>query len=267
LLFNDPFDFLPGLLFDFDPSDLPSIIFDRLEQIASSREEPEYDTENPWGELAKIIWRLYPNHGFPRQGFEQHTGPVISTMTEKFLSDQQKFREQWRNEFLPKLRVFCVSEDRDNLLMWAHYAKDHTGAVFEIRSLPLEDNPLAVAEPVVYHDNPPPFFTVDEWFDHVFAIKELNDTELHKRYAYAKSSHWRYEREWRVWYPNDAAPDDQWDDLPVRSNEVSALYFGCRATDSFISEATDLAHEAFPSCNFYRAYRAESAYELRYDQI
>lgn len=267
LLFNDPFDFQPGDQFDFDISDLPSKILDRLELIASSKKEPEFDTKNPWGELARIVWRLYPNHGFPRRRFEQYVEPWLSIFAEKLQKDHQTYREQWLNDFLPRVRVFCVSEERDNLLMWAHYAKDHTGAVFEVRSLPLEDNPISVAEPVVYHDSLPPFFTEKEWFDQVFGIKELNDTVLQKRYAYAKSSHWQYEREWRVWYPQNPAPDSLSDDLLIRPNEISALYFGCRATDSFISEATGLAQDTFPSCRFYRAHRSKDTYELTYDQI
>ncbi len=94
----------------------------------------------------------------------------------------------------------CVSEERSNLLMWAHYAKDHTGAVFEFLSLPDEGNPLLVAEPVMYVDHPIPFFTESEWLDHIFSVRRLNESELYKRYVYTKSSDWRYEREWRC-YP------------------------------------------------------------------
>ena len=59
LLFNDPFDFQSGLHLDFDVATLPSKIFDRLEQIASSQNEPVVDAEDPWGQLAKTVWLNY----------------------------------------------------------------------------------------------------------------------------------------------------------------------------------------------------------------
>ena len=31
--------------------------------------------------------------------------------------------------------LFCVSESQDNLLMWSHYAQNHTGAVIKFLSL------------------------------------------------------------------------------------------------------------------------------------
>lgn len=267
LLFNDPFDFQSGLYLDFDIATLPSKIFDRLEHIASSQNEPEVDAEDPWGQLAKSVWLNYRDHGFPRQKFEQLAGALLSRLAEEIRDTQQKYQEHWLTRFLPGLRVFCVSEHRDNLLMWAHYAKDHTGAVFELRSLPEEDNPLSVAQPVVYSVRPPPFFTEAEWLDDIFSIKKTDHRELNRRYAYAKSSHWEYEREWRVWYPVIPAPEGLFADCPIRTNEVSALYIGCRATHSFISDAVELMRQAFPSAQLYRATKVEGAYALKYDEI
>ena len=38
--------------------------------------------------------------------------------------------------------VFCLSETHDNLLMWSHYAQNHTVAVVEFRVLPEVDSKL-----------------------------------------------------------------------------------------------------------------------------
>ena len=46
--------------------------------------------------------------------------------------------------------VFCLSETHDNLLMWSHYAQNHTGAVIKFLSLPEVDFPIIVAQPVRY---------------------------------------------------------------------------------------------------------------------
>lgn len=267
LLFNDPFDFQSGLHLDFDIATLPSKIFNRLEKIASAQNEPKVDAGDPWGQLAKIVWLNYRDYGFPRTKFEQLAGPLLLQLAEEIQATQQKYQEHWLTKFLPGLRVFCVSEDRDNLLMWAHYAKDHTGAVFELRSLPEEDNPLSVAQPVEYSVKPPPFFTENEWLDEIFSIKRADHRELNRRYAYAKSAKWDYEREWRVWYPVIPAPEVLWVDNPIRINEVSALYIGCRADPSFASDVVELMRQTFPSARLYRAIKVEGAYTLKYSEI
>lgn len=247
-------------------SALPSKILDKLETLASQEQEPDVDRADPWGRLVDIVRLKYPTHGFPRVAFEETAGPLFSSLAEEIRKTQQQVQDHWLTEFLPRLRVFCVSEDRDNLLMWAHYAKDHTGLVFELRSLPEEDNPLSVAEPVLYCNSPPPFFTEAEWIDHILAIKKLNFQELSRRYAHSKSSHWQYEREWRVWDLRASGPE-AFSDYPIRPNEVSSLYFGCIADPSFKEEAIALVRKAFPHVRFYQATKAGQAYELSYSEI
>jgi len=46
-------------------------------------------------------------------------------------------------------KIFCVSENNDNLLMWAHYADEHKGAVIKLKCLPEKDNLLCAAEKFV----------------------------------------------------------------------------------------------------------------------
>jgi hypothetical protein len=151
--------------------------------------------------------------------------------------------------------------------MWAHYAKDHTGVVFELRSLPKEDNALSVAKPVIYCDSPPPFFSEAEWLDNVFAIKKLDYQELGRRYAYSKSVHWQYEREWRVWDLAPRGSEQRSSDYAIRSNEISALYIGCRAAPSFVDEVVALTRKAFPHARIYRGAKAEETYGLSYSEL
>ena len=95
------------------------------------------------------------------------TASSFENLVRQFRVTQQEYQDAWWKTLLPGIRVFCVLEERSNLLMWAHYAKDHTGAVFDFLSLPDEGNPLLVAEPVMYVDHPIPFFTESEWLDHI----------------------------------------------------------------------------------------------------
>lgn len=265
LTFNDPFDIQSGLHFDFDLSTFHGKVLDRLHQLASAASEPPVDPDDVWGKVVLEARKHYPTHGFPRERWEAMMAESFQWLTAQIKITQQKYQQHWWNKLLPGTRVFCVSEDRDNLLMWAHYAKDHTGTVMEFWSLPDEDNPLSVARAVDYVDTPPPFFTESEWLDDMMAIKKLDASALYRRYAYAKSKHWRYEREWRVWYP--LATDGLHDYIPIRQSEFAAIYFGCRAEPKFISDMVALARTAFPKVRIFHATKMERSFALEYTEI
>lgn len=265
LLFNDPFDIQSGLHLEFDLRTLHGKVLDRLHQLASAPSEPEVDHEDVWGKIVLTARAHYLTHGFPRERWGQMSRVPFNHLTEVIADTQKKYQDRWC-KMLPEIRMFCVSEDRDNLLMWAHYAKDHTGCVFEFWSLPDEDNALSVAKAVDYVDVPPPFFTEIEWLDDFMGIRKLDITALSRRYAYAKSSHWAYEREWRIWYPFAKSPT-QYDDVPVRVSELRALYIGCRASPSFVEQAIGLIRQFFPAARVYQATKSEGVYALQYTEV
>jgi hypothetical protein len=98
---------------------------------------------------------------------------------------------------LETIGVFCLTEDAKNLLMWAHYAKAHTGFVlrFELESLlgwdrahrvPTSELGLVPGlERVLYANRPPIIFG-----------GRLESTV--RKALLTKSTPWRYEREWRM---------------------------------------------------------------------
>lgn len=267
LAFNDPFDIQVGLHFEFDLGTLHEKVVGRLGELAKSPEQPSIDASDPWGQLVIAVRKYYPTHGFPGERWRAETSELFNWLVGQIKTTQSQVQEHWRNTLLPGSRVFSVSEERDNLLMWAHYTRDHTGAVFEFLSLPEEDNPLSVAEPVVYADHPPPFFTEVEWLDDILSIRKFDITALTRRYVYSKSIHWSYEREWRVWYPRIPPPDVLYDDMPLRQSEVAALYLGCQAKPSFVQGAIALAKEAFPYARLFQARKREDTYALEYTEI
>jgi len=269
LLFNDPFDIQSGLHFDFDVDDIHLKILNRLEELAKCDHLPDLDWTDPWAKVIKVVWENYPSYGFPRQRWlEQLAEKAGDLSLDKVI---RKTREDYANaweKLLPTLRVFCVSEERDNLLMWAHYAKDHTGVVAEVLSLPKEDNPLSVARQITYRDSPPPFYSEEEWLNDILLQKRLDHSTLFRKYAQTKSSQWSYEKEWRVWYPSD--PNTQsglWVDMPIRKSELKAVYFGCRIEEKFKHKLGNLISSAFPDAEMFRAEKLEGRYGLGYKKI
>ncbi|GLH68736.1 hypothetical protein GETHPA_02690 [Geothrix rubra] len=267
LIFNDPFDVQAGIHLEFDLEALPAKILDRIEELAAGIEEPSIDLANPWGQVILAARERYPIDGFPRSRWEVVTKKTFAHLKDLILNSQQKYQDHWWKDVLPGLRMFCVSEDRDNLLMWAHYAKDHTGLVFELLSLPEEDNALSTASPVEYVKRPIPFLSEEEWIESILSLREFSLNNFYKRYVLTKSDHWRYEHEWRVWYPLTPAPGSLYEDWKIRSSELAAIYLGCKADSTFSNEIIKQTRTLFPNTRIYRTRKCKSDYALEYDEI
>jgi len=266
LKFNDPFDVQSGLHFDFDLNSLHSKVLEKIESLVVSAEQPSVDANNIWGQLVLRVRELYSTHGFPRERWQQEFATNFPALVSEIAAAQQKYQQHW-NTLLPRIRVFCVSEHRDELLMWAHYARNHSGAVFEFRSLPDEDNPLSVAHPVLYVDKPPCFFSSTEWVEDILSIRKMDVHAFFRNYPYVKSNHWAYEGEWRVWYPADSSDDALHVDCPIRASEFAGVYIGCKATAAFTSDVVRLARRSFPDGRVFQARKNQAAYALEYDEI
>jgi len=123
--------------------------------------------------------------------------------------------------------ILCLSEVPDSLLMWAHYASSHTGFVVEFDGRhPYFNSPRTPTDDsfrlqrVLYRDTRPSgdlSAVIEEFF-------------------LVKSSHWAYEREWRILRPFSAAElTVSADPFPIHLFEipgdaVSAIILGARST-------------------------------------
>lgn len=101
--------------------------------------------------------------------------------------DDFELIEAHRERSREALRVFCLSERKDSLMMWSHYSNSHRGIClgFDASS---EGEWFGLASPVRYLDRLP-------------RIEFEQDSDRGSVYyasALSKSSDWSYEKEWRV---------------------------------------------------------------------
>ena len=151
LEFNDPFDVQSGLHIGFDTDELPDKIMDRFEQlILQDASSPSLSDPGFAEDVFKMQQLKAATGAFPKEALIEHFRPRLIGLTQEMITLQRQLQDKWWKDFLPRLRVFSVSEEKDNLLMWAHYAKDHTGVVFEFRVLAEQNNALCVAKPIRY---------------------------------------------------------------------------------------------------------------------
>jgi len=149
----------------------------------------------------RMAKEMYPNLGEP--AFEEKVKALIR--------DQEK---QNRSKYFPTYvakdyLVYCMSEKRDDLLMWSHYANKHRGFVVGFRCTP-ESLLFSAAKEVDYTNTYP-------------KVSYRHSAEQSMKIClYTKSIKWRYEKEYRTIL--NASPNR------IRSYEhtcLTEIIFGC----------------------------------------
>ena len=131
------------------------------------------------------------------------------------------------NETLNNTGVACFSRYYDNILMWSHYAKKHTGIVigYNYDMIKSDHNNLPGSD-VDYRQHHKKLKTGHYAGD----IKDFIRSEFTSRKLFNKHPSWAYEQEFRL--INDTGDGK----YPIKKDYISELYFGCNI-DKDIQEA------------------------------
>jgi Protein of unknown function (DUF2971) len=148
--------------------------------------------------------------------------------------------------------VLCLSERYDDILMWSHYADSHRGICLEFEAT--ANTPLfGEAQPVEYAETYTDFPLLGGGFEQV------------DRAMLTKSSHWKYEGEWRI------IRRSQINGVPagpsVRRSQFSAKYlrgviFGCQCSSETESRVTSWIAEGGCQMTRYKARVKRKEYGL-----
>lgn len=194
--FNDPFDcdinFQVG---DFTEENM-ELLFDAL-----SEDIPFKNT----------FEKVYHSGGKVTKLFEDAVKKSTQKATEKLVNRYKNFG------------VTCLSEINDDILMWSHYASSHQGFCleFDTTTYPFRrtnnDEQDAALEKVYYSDSYP-----------MISLKyiALNQIPtLPQGLLGIKSSHWSYEREWRLFSMSGNI------ELAYDKTALTGVYLGCKITE------------------------------------
>ncbi len=149
--------------------------------------------------------------------------------------------------------IFSMARRRDNLLMWAHYAKSHTGFCVGIKKSSL--NAIAFVQ----------LFAVDysnKFPSRPMFLKEKEQTKYLLKIVTTKSKHWKYEREYRLVNminPNTAfkLPDDF----------ISEITLGLSMTDQAKEEIKTIRNAKFPKAKLYETLIDTRQFVLKFKEI
>jgi hypothetical protein len=159
--------------------------------------------------------------------------------------------------------VFCVSEQHDDLLMWSHYCKKHTGVVVRLHQHTGLDSVLLSALPVTYAEAPPILSTLENF---LCRLTGREHQPVGNEFLLTKASCWSYEREWRAVIPA-VDPDTDHRKVALDPTEIGAVYLGCRCSDEDRQEILDLADQHLPATEVWQAEMDPRQFALTFRQL
>jgi len=221
--FNDPYD----CALTYAAKKIGNFTFQRdiisfLERLPAeykfSEEEVEFlaSSDKFIYDFAKIFAKKHPN---ANEMMPEEYAELISRVVDKEF-------EQMENKLSAALRsglfITCFSETNKSILMWSHYAANHTGfcVEYDFSKLSNKDHRKRLLYPVIYDNN---VFDATEYLQPTFENKSFNNLMLNYA-AMNKSIEWGYEREWRFILSNGPTKEI----LTLNAPKPTAIYLGAK---------------------------------------
>lgn len=161
---------------------------------------------------------------------------------------------------LENARVFCMAAKHDNILMWAHYADKHEGAVLEFQE---KDNFLKGIDKVIYQEELPTSKFIPKLVD--LSVR-LSDSPVGKDILITKSDHWIYEQEWRLIWPADD-PTEEIEYHPFPPDRLLKIYLGCKIKKGNKRKILGLLKGEFKHVEILQASTNSNEFKLDFDPI
>jgi hypothetical protein len=193
--FNDPFDHQTGFVLRADPMEFAKCLTDSIERVVFADSEPNIKPASLFSTLTLHMRSL--RHRLPREKVLKELHEASIEVAENLHAHIGQLNAAIQEQ-LCHSRVFCVSENHDNVVMWSHYAEEHRGVVFKLRCIDEIDNALLAAQQVSYTDSFLEFPGADEYARHLTCEAPLDFAPLCWMIAFTKHTDWSYEREWRT---------------------------------------------------------------------
>lgn len=167
----------------------------------------------------------------------------------------QKKREKALIENFENVGVSCFSRKNDSILMWSHYAENHSGFCIEFYSNKTMNslNPLDVN----YIEN----------FKKVNYYANKKDALYHM--LYTKSLDWHYEQELRL--VKTVIKNEVDRKLHYYDEDIKAIYFGTNSELKLIDEVMEIIATKYSDTiwkiKFFKAKLAENSFKIEWVEI
>lgn len=162
--------------------------------------------------------------------------------------DLERLRQDIQND-VDKVGILSLTEKRDDLLMWAHYANGHRGLCLEFATSIYEVF-FGRAQPVVYSG------------ERLMFDPREPETKQVEKVVLTKSEHWRYELEWRILEHQNG---EGLYNFPAET--LTGVIFGCWTSDKDRTKVKRWIHEGGLRPAIYQAKQKRRVFGLKIERI
>jgi hypothetical protein len=252
--FNDPFEFAPRMTPGLPRREARRLVKTKQQQRA------RFATMTRMGQF---------NGSFKdfKKLLRTHQGRLVQGVMDGYPGVAAKFREESLDIVSRDQGLLCLSAVRDNILMWSHYGRSHTGLVIGLdggHALLSSNEPKLVE--VEYREE-----RVEMGYFATPRSRELE--EQIKSLIRRKSPQWSYEREWRQLRflqqceteedVSSSGPVNHF--FPIEPGLIRQVIIGCRAPETLIGEIAEIkTFSRFAHVQFLQARMHETDFALEF---
>ena len=248
--FNDPFEIAPRMRPDFPFEDARAAVTD------SKMVRKLYET-------AKLI---PPYHDFEEFSalIESRADEIAAQSVANYATDAAHFRETHMAMVSPEFGLICLSSRFDDILMWAHYTRGHSGFVVGLNT----SHQFFSQGPATYEVE---YQTERVLMGHYYDHRD-RDRDVIRELVCRKSPHWSYEQEWRQLRPlsecdrvsDGTRPGKDLFYAPILPEAIAEIIIGCRCDDTIFNSI--LLDPVFRHVKRVRARIHETDFALRFEK-
>ena len=210
-------------------------------------------------------WRLFFNRSLeynePQFSKEQRLKKVEQHIQNGIHRDKKIQAEEFKKLTLAanELGIVCLSQNRDNILMWSHYANKHKGFCLEFDKSILET--YFRCSKVHYKQKYPTFK------EFVALSCKTDITELRNLFLFTKSKDWEYEKEFRLISEPDSRTDKPWKrKIEYPEESLVGIIWGCRMTEKDKEKVRNALTGKSTPISYYQAKKSDRAYSLKIEK-
>lgn len=245
---NDPFDVQFDLRVEVDRAVVRELA---LQKLWDDHYGPDPGPAgNPFGVLVRAMRGRFPR--WTREEFEAQFRDPMEQGLDRGIAAIPGLQAETR-EHMRDSKILCLTTAPENLLMWTHYAGQHTGAVLRFRDVPGLDSPWREARPVNYVAEMPLLADNELLSDIMSGRGTFDMASVIDRLVYTKSEPFAYEQEWRIYSGSGRNAGADYEDLGFHPDELDAVVLGARMDLGDREEVIALVREIYPHAAILQA--------------
>jgi len=209
---------------------------------------PNFDMEGSLEDYVKLYKRIIKNKN-PQLTDKEIDDYTVKNMNIEIIKNKEMmegFIKESITLMMNTVRLFCLSEVNDDILMYSHYANNHKGVCLEFN---LNEKDAEQVHKVNYQSKLPSISFVNDF--------GMDVNEFVKVCLLTKSEHWSYEKEHRFlnFLPKEKV-------VKFKKTFLTGIIFGCEVSEADKLKIKNLVSKYGYEIKFYQARKKKKEYGL-----